>query len=88
MVTADGFDAALITADRAELPELALLPAGSRAEMIEVSGDAPPASPGAASLDRDGYRISPAAATTWCARSTRCPAWYREPAWPTGFTAW
>jgi hypothetical protein len=47
-----GFDPALANVTTGKLDDVVMLKAGSNAETIEVSGEAPPASPGAAALDR------------------------------------
>jgi hypothetical protein len=47
-----GYDPALATVSASKLDDIVMLRAGSNAETIEVSGEAPPASPGAAALDR------------------------------------
>jgi hypothetical protein len=49
----DGFDTLLVTVEGPDLGDVPLVPAGSGDTVIEVSGDAPPAAPGAASMDRD-----------------------------------
>ncbi|HSS01374.1 MAG TPA: TonB-dependent receptor plug domain-containing protein [Kofleriaceae bacterium] len=52
IVERGGFDPALANVTAGRLDDVVMLKAGSNAETIEVSGEAPPASPGAAALDR------------------------------------
>jgi hypothetical protein len=47
-----GYDPALANVTAGKIDDIVMLRAGSNAETIEVSGEAPPASPGAAALDR------------------------------------
>ena len=47
-----GFDPAIANATTTTLDDVVMLKAGTNAETIEISGEAPPASPGAAVLDR------------------------------------
>jgi hypothetical protein len=47
-----GLDPALANVTAGKLDDVVMLKAGSNAETIEVTGEAPPASPGAAALDR------------------------------------
>jgi hypothetical protein len=51
VVTADGYEAALVTVEAAIRHDVVLMPIGS-GEVIDVAGQAPAAAPGAASLDR------------------------------------
>jgi hypothetical protein len=48
----DGYDPALASVSDASLDDIVLLVAGSNAETIEIRGEAPAASPGAAKLER------------------------------------
>ena len=52
VVERTGFDPALANVTSGKLDDVVMLKAGTNAETIEVSGEAPPASPGAAALDR------------------------------------
>lgn len=52
VVERSGFDPALANVTATKLDDVVMLKAGSNAETIEVTGEAPPASPGAAVLDR------------------------------------
>ena len=52
VVERDGYDPALANVTATRLDDVVMLAAGSHAETIEISGEAPPASPGAAELDR------------------------------------
>lgn len=52
VVERDGFDPALANVTATKLDDVVMLAAGAHSETIEVSGEAPPASPGAAALDR------------------------------------
>jgi Carboxypeptidase regulatory-like domain/TonB-dependent Receptor Plug Domain len=52
LVERDGFDPALANITSTKLDDVVLLAAGTHSETIEISGEAPPASPGAAVLDR------------------------------------
>jgi len=61
IVMATGFEAALIVAAEAEGAEIVLLPEGMASEVIEVEGEAPPATPGATRLDRDEVEHLPGA---------------------------
>jgi len=58
IVDRDGYDVTLASV-LGETLEVTLLAAGTRAEMIEVRGEAPPASPGAAKLDRNELQRIP-----------------------------
>src|SRR5262249_53650700 len=51
-VERDGYDVALARVTDGALADVVVLPLGESAETIEVHGEAPPASPGAAKLDR------------------------------------
>jgi len=53
VVSADGFEAALITVESVDLAEIALVPVGTEGEVIDVVGQAPAAAPGATTLDRE-----------------------------------
>ncbi|HEY6173352.1 MAG TPA: TonB-dependent receptor, partial [Kofleriaceae bacterium] len=52
VVERDGFDPALANVTATRLDDIVMLKAGTHAETIEISSEAPPASPGAAALDR------------------------------------
>ncbi len=52
VVERNGFDPALANVTSSKLDDVVMLKAGSNSETIEISGEAPPASPGAAALDR------------------------------------
>jgi Carboxypeptidase regulatory-like domain/TonB-dependent Receptor Plug Domain len=52
VVESDGFDPALANVSATKLDDVVMLKAGTNAETIEISGEAPAASPGAAVLDR------------------------------------
>ena len=52
VVERDGFDPALASVSATKLDDVVMLKAGTNAETIEISGEAPAPSPGAAELDR------------------------------------
>ncbi|HEX3759794.1 MAG TPA: TonB-dependent receptor [Kofleriaceae bacterium] len=52
VIERDGYDPALANVTGAQIDDVVMLNAGSHAETIEVTGAAPPPSPGAAELDR------------------------------------
>jgi hypothetical protein len=52
VVERDGLDPALANVTADKLDDVVMLKAGSSSETIEISGEAPPASPGAETLDR------------------------------------
>jgi len=52
VVERDGFDPALANVTATRLDDIVMLKAGTHAETIEISAEAPPAAPGAAALDR------------------------------------
>ncbi|HEX2690295.1 MAG TPA: carboxypeptidase regulatory-like domain-containing protein [Kofleriaceae bacterium] len=52
VIDRDGFDPALANVTAGKLDDVVILAAGTHSETIEISGEAPPASPGAAVLDR------------------------------------
>ena len=52
VVEHDGFDPALANVTATRLDDIVMLKAGTHAETIEISAEAPPAAPGAAALDR------------------------------------
>jgi hypothetical protein len=52
IVDRDGFDVALVGVTGAALDDVTLLAAGTHGETIELHGEAPPAAPGAAAIDR------------------------------------
>ncbi len=54
-----GFDTGIATVTDAKLDDIVLLTAGQTAETIEVSGEAPPETPGAAKLDREELQRVP-----------------------------
>ncbi len=61
IVLADGFEPALLTLADADGAEIFLLPLDLASEIIEVSGQAPPAAPGSTRLDRDEIETLPGA---------------------------
>ena len=61
IVERDGYDVALASVTGEAIDDVVLLAAGSHAETIEVSGEAPAASPGAAKLDRNELQRIPGA---------------------------
>jgi len=52
VIQRDGYDPALANVTATQIEDVVMLSAGSHAETIEVTGQAPPPSPGAAELDR------------------------------------
>ncbi|HEU4728350.1 MAG TPA: carboxypeptidase regulatory-like domain-containing protein, partial [Kofleriaceae bacterium] len=50
VIERDGYDPALANVTATQVDDVVMLAAGSHAETIEVTGEAPPASPGAAEL--------------------------------------
>jgi TonB-dependent receptor-like protein/carboxypeptidase family protein len=52
VIERDGYDPALANVTATQIDDVVMLSAGSHAETIEVSGEAPPPSPGAAELGR------------------------------------
>ena len=59
VVERDGYDPALANVTGAQIDDVVMLAAGSHAETIEVTGAAPPPSPGAAELDRSELQRIP-----------------------------
>jgi len=59
VVEADGYEVGLATVTKATLDEIVLLTTEQTAETIEVQGEAPPPSPGAAKLDRQELQRVP-----------------------------
>ncbi len=59
LIEADGYEVGLATVDGATLDDVVLLTTQQTAETIEVSGEAPPPSPGAAKLDRQELQRVP-----------------------------
>lgn len=59
VVELDGFDPALANVSATKLDDVVMLAAGTHSETIEISGEAPPASPGAAALDRSELQRIP-----------------------------
>ena len=59
VIEANGYEIGLATVDGAKLDDIVLLTEAQTAETIEVSGEAPPASPGAAKLDRQELQRVP-----------------------------
>ena len=59
VIERDGFDVALANVSGEAIDDVVLLAAGSHDETIEIEGEAPPASPGAAKLDRDELQRIP-----------------------------
>jgi outer membrane receptor protein involved in Fe transport len=53
VVTADGFEAAIVTVETATVGDIPLLPEGTAGEIIDVAGEAPAQAVGATTLDRD-----------------------------------
>ena len=84
-IVAEGFDTALVAADRAVLADVALLPAGEGGEVIELSGEAPPAAPGATSLDRDEVAHIPGTGNDVLAALDALPGVTSSPFGPTSF---
>jgi hypothetical protein len=59
VIERDGYDPALANVAATQIDDVVMLAAGSHAETIEVTGEAPPASPGAAELDRSELQRIP-----------------------------
>ena len=59
VVEHDGFDAALANVTAARLDDVVMLKAGTNSETIEINGEAPAATPGAAALDRSELQRIP-----------------------------
>jgi outer membrane receptor protein involved in Fe transport len=59
MVERDGYDVALASVTGGELDDVVVLAAGTSAETIEIEGELPAASPGAAKLDRSELQRIP-----------------------------
>jgi hypothetical protein len=59
VIEANGYEVGLATVDGATLDDIVLLTSAQTSETIEVSGEAPPASPGAAKLDRQELQRVP-----------------------------
>jgi hypothetical protein len=86
VVSADGFETALVSVETATVPDIALVPVGRGVgEQIEVVGEAPPAAPGAASLDREDVAHIPGTGNDMLAAVDALPGVTSSAFGPTSF---
>lgn len=86
IVSADGYEAALVTADGETLPDIALVPVGKGVgEVVEVQGEAPPPAPGATSLDRNEVATIPGTGNDMLAAVDAMPGVTASAFGPTSF---
>jgi hypothetical protein len=86
VITHEGFEPALVTVDAATLADIALVPIGRGVgETVEIVGEAPPAAPGAASLDREDVAHIPGTGNDMLAAVDALPGVTSSAFGPTSF---